>query len=142
MQISVGNNNRNVLSINDEDDGFEDNGVMVMVLSGEDFFHLLHVLPRADAQKLIDNYYEANFGSCKSCDSVNFYNSNKSTIVCTDCGNIVQLKSMADHLQGCWEAEQKHNVWMANNYQSLGTSKLEIVISEPQPNSIDGFTRL
>ena len=142
MQILNRKNDQNVLSVNDEDCAFEDEGVMVLVLHGEDFFHLLHVLPKNEAQGLIDKYYETYFGSCKSCDSVNFYNSNKSTVICTDCGNKVKLTSMVDHIAGCEKANADFEVRMMKKYQNLGTSELAISIPELQSNSTDGFTKL
>lgn len=117
MQILNRKDQKNVLMINDDDEGFAEDGVQVMVLTGAEFEELLVYLPKGKAQGLLDKFYGANFQY--HCNIMHY--SNKSRTICQGCGEILQLTSKEDHAKACQEAEVDQLVRMAKMFNSLGT---------------------
>lgn len=117
MQILNRKDQKNVLMISDDDEGFAEDGIQVMVLTGAEFEELLVYLPRDKAQGLLTKFYGANFKY--HCNIMHY--SNKSRTICQGCGEILQLTSKEDHARACEKAEVDQLVRMAEIFNSLGT---------------------
>ena len=113
MQLIGRKNDKNVMLVDDDDDAYEENGIQVMVLTGEEFLDIVRHLPMDKAQALLDKHYEANFKH--HCG--NFYASNVSTVICQSCGEVLKLTSKEEHIKACYEAEIAHRIRMMQMQQ-------------------------
>ena len=121
MQILNRKDQKNVLMISDDDEGFAEEGIQIMVLTGAEFEELLVYLPKDKAQSLLDKHYGANF--VYHCNIMHY--SNKSRTICQGCGEIVQLISKEEHAEGCRLAEGRQLLRMAQLFNKLGTETKE-----------------
>ena len=117
MQLLNNENGKNVLMINDDDEGFAEDGIQVMVLTGAEFEELLVYMPKDKAQGLLDKFYGANFKY--HCNIMHY--SNKSRTICQGCGEVLELTSKEDHAKACEKAEVDRQVTVAAIYALLGT---------------------
>ena len=116
MQILNNKDGKNELMINDDDEGYAEDGIQVMVLTGAEFEELLVYLPQDKAQALLEKHYGANFKY--HCNIMHY--SNKNRIICQGCGKILKLTSKEDHAKACEKAQSDHLLWMSRQYQKLG----------------------
>ena len=117
MQILESKNGKNTLMICDDDEGFADDGIQVMVLTGAEFEELLVYMPKDKAQKLLDKFYGANFEY--HCNIMHY--SNKSRTICQGCGKVLDLTSTEDWAVACQDAEVNQLLRMAKIFKNLGT---------------------
>lgn len=116
MQILEGEG-KHSLMINDDDEGFAEDGIQVMVLTGAEFEDLLVSLPIAKGEALLDKFYGANFKY--HCNIMHY--SNKSETLCQGCGKVLQLTNKEDWAVVCREAEVDRLVTIAAIHALLGT---------------------
>ena len=105
------------LMISDDDEGFAEDGIQVMVLAGWEFEELLVYLPKDKADGLLAKFYGANFKY--HCNIMHY--SNKSRTICQGCGEVLELTSKEDHAKACEKAEVDRLVKMAEIHNKLGT---------------------
>jgi hypothetical protein len=125
MQILESKSGKHWLLINDDDEGYAEDGVQVMVLTGAEFEELLVYLPIDKANALLDKHYGANFKY--HCNIMHY--SNKSRTICQGCGEILELTSKEDHAEACRQAEGDQLLRMAEIFNNLRTkANVRIVV--------------
>ena len=78
---------KNAIEINDDDEHFFDNGMVVMAMREEEFMNFLRRLPPFIADDVLKEYYKANYGTC--CGIT--YHSNRKKVICPSCAEVVSL---------------------------------------------------
>ena len=117
MQLLNNENGKNVLMISDDDEGYAEDGIQVMVLTGAEFEELLVYLPKDKAQALLDKHYGANFKY--HCNIMHY--SNKSRTICQGCGEVLELTSKEAWALAIDKAAVDRLVRMNEIHQKLGT---------------------